>query len=149
MRTIRCTLSTFGSQMLPAPAVQAYCFIPRLNLGRLELFMVDTGASGTSLHGASVWELQPHLRPSTLNTARGVGGTCRYYGEAATLLFIDTQGHLIPHSLRRIDIQKILPEELAQDANILRVPSLLGRDILNRWPLTYDVPGGDIRLEVP
>lgn len=148
MRTIRCTLSTFGSQMLPAPAVQAYCYLPRLNLGHLVVFMVDTGASVTALHGASAWRLQPHLRPTTLETWHGVGGTCRYYGEAAILLFMDTQGHPI-HPLRRIGIQRILPEEVAQDADILRVPSLLGRDILNRWALTYDVPGGDIRLEVP
>lgn len=149
MKTIRCTLSTFGAQMLPAPAVQAYYYLPRLNLGGLVLFMVDTGASGTSLHGAAAWNLRGNLRPSTLDTARGVGGTCRYYGEQAVLLFEDTQGQPITRPLRRIDIQRILPAQLAQDADILRVPCLLGRDILNRWPLIYDIPNGDIRIMVP
>lgn len=149
MSTIRCFLSRFGSQMLPAPAVQAYCYFPRFNLGRRVVFMVDTGASGTSLHGVTAWELQRHLRLTTLETARGVGGSCRYYGEAAILVFTDIQGQQITQPLRRIDIQRILPEELSQDADVLRVPHLLGRDILNRWPLIYDVRGGDSRLVVP
>ena len=110
--------------------------------------MVDTGASGTSLHGAIAWMLQPRLRLTTLDTARGIGGSCRYYGEPAIALFTNIQGRPVTRTLRRIDIQRILPKELARDADILRVPSLLGRDILSRWALTYDVPRGDVKLIV-
>ena len=149
MRTITGFLSRFGSRMIPAPAVQVYYYIERLNVTSLVTFMIDTGASGTCLHGFRAWELQRHMRPSTLDSARGVGGSAPYYGERALLIFTDDDNQLLPRSLNRMDIQKILPSDIAQDNAILRLLSLLGRDILNRWEFRYDASQGNITLLVP
>ena len=143
MKVINCFPSTFGSQMEPAPAVQAYCYLRRLDSGFFVIFMVDTGASGTCLHGASAWAIQRNMRPSTLKPASGVGGSCWYYGEQATLLFYDANGNPIAKTLNRIDIQQFTP------SNIRIVPSLLGRDILNKWGLHYDYSLGSMYLMVP
>lgn len=149
MKTITGFLSRFGSRMIPAPAVQVYYYIERLNIIRLVTFMIDTGASGTCLHGFRAWELQRHMRPSTLDPARGVGGSSLYYGERVLLIFTDDNNQLLSRSLNRMDIQKILPSDVAQDRDILRLPSLLGRDILNRWEFRYNASQGNITLLVP
>lgn len=144
MRVINCFPFSFGrSRMEPAPAVQAYCYVHRLKMGFWVIFMVDTGAAGTCLHGAHAWIIQRYMRPSTLLPASGVGGSCDYYGEQATLIFRDTNGNWIPRTLKRIDIQQL------KATDRLDVPSLLGRDILNRWGLLYDYSNGQMHMMVP
>jgi hypothetical protein len=83
------------------------------------------------------------MRPSTLLPASGVGGACEYYGERATLVFTDTSGNPITKNLNRIDIQKLSPTDR------LDMPSLLGRDILNKWGLLYNYLGGLMYIMVP
>jgi len=149
MRTIPGFLSRFGSRMTPAPAVQVYYYIERLNITHLVTFMIDTGASGTCLHGFRARELQGHMRQNTLDPARGVGGSALYYGERVLLIFTDDNNQLLSRSLNRMDIQQILPSAVAKDRDILRLPSLLGRDILNRWEFRYNASQGNVTLLVP
>lgn len=149
MKVISCFPSTFGRPMEPAPAVQAYCYLVRLEIGFWITFMVDTGAAGTCLHGAPAWRIQRHMRLTTLLPASGVGGSCNYYGERATLIFVDTNRNPIARTLNRIDIQVITPRDVVANRGIPRVPSLLGRDILNKWKLNYDYPNGVMCLEAP
>jgi len=146
---INCFPSTFGAQMEPAPAVQAYCYLTRLNTGFWVTFMVDTGAAGTALHGVPAWRVQRHMRPETLLPASGVGGSCYYYGERATLVFVDNKQNPIAKTLNRIDIQAITPRDIIASQGIPSVPSLLGRDILNRRKLNYDCPNNVMCLEAP
>jgi hypothetical protein len=128
--------------MEPAPLVQAHCYLTRLNMGLWATFMVDTGAAGTCLHGAPAWRVQRHMRPTTLLPASGVGGPCSYYGEHATLIFYDNQHQYVSRTLNRIDIQVITPRDIIASHGIPNIPSLLGRDILNKWKFTYDCPNG-------
>lgn len=142
MKVIKCFPFSFGRPMEPAPAVQAYCYLRRLKTGFWVTFMVDTGAEGTCLHGARALAIQRYMRPLTLKPASGVGGSCYYYGEQATLLFYDTNRNPRARTLNRLDIQQFTPN------NVFFVPSLLGRDILNRWGLHYDYSNGSMFLMV-
>ena len=149
MRIINCFPNTFGAQMEPAPAVQAYCYFTRLQIGSWVTFMVDTVAAGTTLHGVSAWRIQRHMRPETLLPASGVGGSCVYYGERAVLVFIDSDNNPLSKTLNRIDIQAITPRDIIANQGIPSIPSLLGRDILNRWKFEYDYPNSTMRLITP
>jgi predicted aspartyl protease len=149
MKVINCFHSTFGSQMEPAPAVQAYCYIIRLNTGFWVTFMVDTGASGTCLHGVPAWRIQRRLRPDTVLPASGIGGSCYYYGERATLIFADERRNAVPRTLNRLDIQVISARDILANRGIPSIPSLIGRDILNHWKFTYDCPSGVMCLIAP
>ena len=60
--------------MTPAPAVQAFWFMPRLNRGEWILFLVDTGASSTCLNGIHALPLQANMNPNTLTNSFGIGG---------------------------------------------------------------------------
>jgi hypothetical protein len=135
--------------MEPAPAVQAYCYLTRINVGFWVTFMVDTGAAGTTLHGAPAWSVQRYMRPATILPASGVGGNCNYYGEQSILVFRATDNNPVSRTLRRIDIQALTDREILNPSSLLSIPSLLGRDILNKWKLNYDCPNGTMYLEVP
>lgn len=143
MKVINCFPYSFGRQMEPAPAVRAYCYLNRLSMGFWVNFMVDTGAAGTCLHGAKAWAIRQYMRSLTLRPASGVGGSCWYYGEQATLVFYDTNRNRVARTFNRLDIQQFT------DNNVDFVPSLLGRDIINRWRLHYDYPNGSMCLIAP
>jgi hypothetical protein len=149
MNVINCFHSTFGAPGEPAPAVQAFCYLPRLSQGFWVTFLVDTGASGTAIHGAPAWSLQSRLRPETLEAASGVGGSNYYFGERATLVFTDKDGTPVSRTFNRIDIQLITAHDIAANHGIPQLPSLLGRDILNRWKLTYDCPNDIMCITKP
>ena len=64
-------------------------------------------------------------------TVGGIGGQSTYYEEPATLLFSDdtelqSYGYIVV-----VDIAK--PEDVSNE-----FPSLLGRDIIDRWRMVYD-----------
>jgi hypothetical protein len=136
MRRVTCSLASFGFSGLPAPAVQAYWYIPRLKRGEWALFLVDTGASGTSLNGLHAIDLQPFMRPNTLVSGIGAGGeTPGSYTEWATIVLLDDALQLL--SLRaKIGVQCI-PLTGSIDPSILKVPPLLGRNILRRCVFRY------------
>ena len=67
---------------------------------------------------------------------RGIGGRSRYYREPALLGF-DDQDHT-----RHYVIELLVAEPTSEGEGL---PSLLGRDIVNRWYMQYDP--GTSRLE--
>ena len=136
MRRVTCSLASFGFEGLPAPAVQAYWYIPRLKRGEWALFLVDTGASGTSINGKRAVALQPFMRPTTIERGIGAGGeTPGSYTEWATITLRDDADQLLP--LRaKIGVQYIPPTQIT-NTSILMVPPLLGRNILRRCVFRY------------
>jgi len=134
---------------MPAPAVQAYCFIPRINLGTNVEFMVDTGASATCLNGNYAFGLQGHMRKDTLSPSTGIGGQCGYYEEDAVLVFTDTKGQELSFPLE-LSIQRIRRCLWRQPKSyILQTPCLLGRDLFSKWELRYNHRGKNITLIAP
>lgn len=152
MKLVRCSLSTFGFEMTPAPAVQAYCYINRINRGEWVDLLIDTGASETCLHGIYALDLQEYMRDDTLEVSYGIGGIrCAYYHERATLLFRDEKSQPLSRVVM-IGIQQFTEEDFNDPDNLedcLECPSLLGRDILSRWELRYNHQKEDITLRVP
>lgn len=147
MRRVTCTQSTFGFPGLPAPAVQAFWYLPRINHGEWTLFLIDTGASGTCLNGIYALGLQQQMRPRTLTSSFGIGGGSRYFGERAIMLFRDDNGQMLPRRTQ-IGVQRIEIQQL-NDPNVLQLPCLVGRDILYGCTFNYNPSNSDIMLIFP
>ena len=130
--------------MLPAPAVQAYWYIPRLNRGEWVLFMVDTGASATCLNGIHALDLQHKMHSNTISSSYGIGGSGDYYNEDAMLVFLDDQNQLLPQTIQ-IGIQRIQGHHLSNPLSLF-CPSLLGRDILNSCIFNCDPANNEATL---
>ena len=75
----------------------------------------------------------------TLDHTEGIGGSQRVYVELATLTFLDNGG-LCMYS---IDLQ------ICEDSEETRqFPSVLGRDIIDNWRITYSKPELDLYADV-
>lgn len=120
------------------PYVPGRLILPRFNIqGEVE-FLVDTGADSTILHpldgqklGLPFGELQSEI------VSVGIGGDHRYFLEDAVLLFEDDT------LLREYRCEVLVGKP---SSNLNRLPSLLGRSLLNLWRMVYD-PTED-RLEM-
>ena len=149
MRRVIGKLSTFGFRGMPAPSVQVFCYIARLNHGEWVDFLIDTGASGTCLHGTYAFDLQEHMRIHSIRYSYGIAGMrCGYYHEKVALLFRDDRGQPL-HRIITIGIQQFTDEhvkELKTLEDCLACPSLLGRDILNKCLFIYKAKPEEITL---
>lgn len=134
------------------PYVEARLLIPRLNVHADLSFLVDTGADRTYLMpgDATLLRLYESIMMPALHVAVGAGGSISGdFVEQAVLVFSDVA------YLYVYDFQIIV----APDNNATRgVPSLLGRNIIDSWHLTYspgtqtlaaDVMSCSAVLEVP
>ena len=121
------------------PFVECRIVIPRLRVNHRLMLLVDTGAVATCLHPADAIRARipfDRLRNSTGYT--GVGGSSSYFREVANLLFEDES---------RLRIYRLNLLIAAPTENNRGLPSLLGRDVLNRWYMEYDPTNG--KLELP
>ena len=111
------------------PYLTAFVFLSRLGMGQKVRFFVDTGATSTSIHPRDVKEANlPYDRLQSPRSVSGVGGRATYYHEPAAMYIIDeTQVHLY-----FIDVAIAEPTDANQN-----LPSLLGRDVLVNWKMTY------------
>ena len=120
-----------------APYVYCRVRIPRFGLERRISFLLDTGADSTCLHPADAQQLGvpfDMLRDEAYSG--GVGGNALYYRERARLSFRDGS------TTSTYDIQLLIAKPTTSN---LRLPSLLGRNIINRWSVLYEPING--RLE--
>lgn len=129
----------------PAPAVQAYWYIPRLDRGEWVLFLVDTGASETTLNGIHALALQSHMRTRTLSPSFGIGGSCQYFGERAIIVFRDDRNQWLSRTIQRLGIQ-LIEQQHPSNSTVLYCPCLLGRDILNDCIFNYNPSHTDVTL---
>ena len=123
------------------PMVRARLVIPRLGVNGRVNFLVDTGATLTSLHpddGRRIGCPYDELR-SPRNMA-GVGGSSQYFEESAMVVLYDGDGtHTFDIELL---VSKPQPASVSEPRPVVnRLPSLLGRDVLNRMRMDYDFGG--------
>ena len=112
------------------PYVQGRLLLPRLNIQGDIDFLVDTGADSTIIHpldgqklGIPFGELQSEI------VSVGIGGSHPYFPEDGLVLFEDDA------RLRQYRCEVLI----GKPSGILnRLPSLLGRSLLNRWRMVYD-----------
>lgn len=101
------------------------------------MLLIDTGADATCLHPPDAIRAGiPFERLRHRTGFGGIGGSSPYFREQALLLFDDNALTRI----YRLDLLIAEPNEFNKT-----LPSLLGRDVINRWWMDYD-PAND-RLE--
>ena len=130
-----------GGQGQQVPSVQARVVIPDFEVEGDVTFLLDTGADVSLIMPKDARRLGipfESLEP-TGNLVRGVGGASRLYRADASLAFSDHENAYI----YRIDLAITEPSEHTE-----ALPSLLGRDILNRWLMRYEAPHNVLEAEV-
>ena len=129
---------------LAGPYVRAFVMFPRLYVGNSIEFLIDTGAESTTLHTADIELIQVdyrHLRRNSRMTGFGIGGRVRYYREPAVVVFRDSEGGT------RTFAVELGVSERTRDRERRGLPSLLGRDFLNRCRVFLDSELNIVQLE--
>ena len=124
----------------PSPYVTARVSFPRFDVQGEVGFLIDSGATGVILHSSEVETLAiPHdlLQSSPVRRSRGIGGVRRYYSEPGTLSF-DTESATL-----WCDLDILIEDDTAAPS---RIPSLLGRDFLNRCDVRLNYHAGLVSL---
>ena len=104
------------------------------------MLLVDTGASATCLHPADAIRAGiPFELLGNRIDYLGIGGTSAYFRETANLLFED-ESYL---RIYRLDLLIAAPTD-----NNRELPSLIGRDVLDRWRMDYHPTGGKLEWTV-
>jgi len=119
----------FGSTS-HAPYIEGHIVFPRLNIRGNVSFMVDTGADNGVIMPADARRFG--LDYSKLRNPRkciGLNGLSRTFGEGALLTFADS---------RKTYTYNVKVDFIPPNPDLEKTPSLLGRDILERWRMIYD-----------
>ena len=128
------------------PILSARLLIPRFNISRQVNFLVDTGASQTCLHPNDSRHFQiPFDELRDPHSTIGIGGSQPYYQEPAVVILTDSDcEHRFPITLSIAKPQ--LPTSSNPRPVINRIPSLLGRDVLNRLRIDYHHPANRLHF---
>jgi len=113
-------------------------------------FLADTGASRTTLLDRDVKLLgieAKYLEPTSLPIV-GIGGSVRSFLIKDVEFIMGTEKYEFVHKqdlwIAQHDLNTLPPDEVSR---IMRIPSVLGRDIMNRFRLLCDYQSGIVRLE--
>jgi hypothetical protein len=146
MKHIQCT---FSGIKLPAPAVRAYFYIPKIDYGCATTFLIDTGSDRSCLHGPLAYKLNSKLVGGDVESCNGIGGSCDYFIEEGIIIFWGPDGESFePVDSIKLGIQKISEKDLKNDEK-MKLSSVLGRDILNRGNLTFNPSESIINFCLP
>lgn len=122
------------------PYIEGRVLIPRLGLWADLSFVVDTGADMTLLMPSDAIALGVDFRSLVGSQfIVGIGGTTHSYAERAVLVFADR---------RLLYVYDISVHFVAPSHQLADVPSLVGRDIIDRWRMTYEPSRQVLRFEV-
>lgn len=124
-----------------APYIDAEVVLPDLGIAESIPFLLDTGSDTTVLMADDAARMGidfRNVKPSSW-LGSGVGGSIRLHQVSASIVFSDESNHYV----YRAELAVAEPGEHNRG-----LPSLLGRDILNRWRLRYDAPADALEAEV-
>ena len=122
------------------PYFESRVILPQLNVAGHVSFLFDTGADKSLLMPLDAqrlgidYDVLQRTEPTT-----GVGGQMESYVEPALVVFANND-ELYIYSIE-ISISTPAPE-------IMRLPSLLGRDVIDRWRVLYDKPNTTLTAEI-
>ena len=123
--------------------VLGFVALPRLGIKEeMVPFLVDTGATVTTIHPADARKLGIDFNLLTGETeSRGIGGAAKNFREKARLFFQDSETHIwYPYELEI---------SIADVAGYNRgYPSLLGSDVLSCWYMESDPTNGLLQFTV-
>ena len=125
------------------PYIEGRLHSPRLSVHTNVSFLIDTGADQTTLMPAdgARMDLNYKLLQPSREHMTGIGGTVdNGCIEKAVVVFRGLEDLLYCYDLE----VAIMP----QDEYLADVPSLLGRDILNHWMMSYAPPTNKLTFQV-
>ena len=129
---------------VPAPYIDAFIHLPRLDLEGIVIFLIDTGADRTSLHPRDVTYLRINyeaLDSATLTHSSGIGGQLGYHAEQAVIRFKDESGFWQPLRAEILICQEGLDDQVAP------LPSVLCGDFLNLFDVRLDYRNDRVTLD--
>lgn len=116
--------------------------LPRLGLSTNLSFLVDTGADCSTLMPAD--GIKMGIDYAALQNPKivgGIGGNAACYQESAVFIFDEPNRKLI----RAYSVDLMIPQP---QRDLMHMPSLLGRDVLDRWHMSYEPSRGRLRFTV-
>lgn len=123
------------------PYVEGRLTLRRFRISADVSFILDTGADMTVLMPADASRLGVDFaKLDTPCQSQGIGGYSSDFLERALITFLDSSGSLFTFG---IDLVISTPSP-----DIMTVPSLLGRNVIDRWRVVYDPTDGRLEAEV-
>ena len=124
------------------PYIAARVYIPRLGVVGNVSFLLDTGAESTVLMPADAQTLSVDYDAlRNRGSSVGLGGAVDLFREPARLAFAGSGGFMYGYEINL----RVYP---AGDRDSLTVPSLLGRNVIDRWRITYDRSASELTARV-
>jgi hypothetical protein len=127
---------------MPVPYVEAVLELPLFGRSRRVTFLVDTGGDATVINPQdSQAMLSRDSWPNLRNPVRfsGAGAGIDHFPEPAVLGFTHNDGRL-----QLLEAPVFIAMPSAQNANL---ESILGRDLLVNFVMTFDPAGGVLTFE--
>jgi hypothetical protein len=125
-----------------SPFIICEVWLPRFDLRRSFRLCIDTGATYTTLMPTEAFALGVGYTllddPFEVTT---VGGTSAMFVELAEFIFTDADA-------RALYVYRVMLAIAPPSIEITHLPSLLGRDIINRWRIDYHPTASELRCEV-
>lgn len=113
------------------PYIEGRLILPRLSISGDISFLVDTGADTSVLVPADALRLSvPYSELDGDREVGGIGGSAHCYIERAILVFTEPNVALYAYDLQ-LDVMPV-------DPSAMDCLSILGRDVLDQWRITYD-----------
>ena len=127
------------------PYIQALVAIPSLQTRPQPIpLLLDTGSDTTLIQpGGAVTLGIDTGRLTPTGRSRGIGGTLEYAMEPAFIAFPDKPW---PWQKTRLVYFRTEVAVAIEDQHSMNMPSLLGRDILDRCRMIYDRPGSKLQF---
>ncbi|MBI2184788.1 MAG: hypothetical protein HYU39_07515 [Thaumarchaeota archaeon] len=135
----------FRAGPLEGAYLTAVVAVPKLNIRQSIELLIDTGATKTAILDKDV--LSMGISYARLGESKqpllGLGGVVgTFVARDAELYFRTDEGAEHRESLTEL----LVVRHDKIDENILRIPSVLGRDILNKLRLIYDKRNGTVAI---
>lgn len=124
------------------PYLSGRVIVPRLNVAGNVSFLFDTGADFTLLMpaDAAIMNIDFNALQSP-SSSFGIGGPAIAYVEPANVVFVSRDGD----RLFGYNIQLYIQHPTV---SAMRVPSLLGRDIIDRLRVTYNKSTNELLADI-
>jgi len=131
--------------------IRAHLVSSELSLDGVVNFLIDTGASKTVISDKDAIFLKidyAKLKPAPQKLS-GIGGSVDTYVFENTVLIFKTDAGKLEFKFPILFLKHNFTSMNEEDRiKILRIPSLLGRDILNRFKLIYNPLENKLELEI-